>query len=71
MLCLRFVIGADGLDDQPSQDFDRQRSWFVLQCFPYLGFWNGNVEKVQKALQQSSSPRLKIFRRCRARERGD
>jgi hypothetical protein len=64
-------MGAGCLDDQPCQNFDRERCWFVLQRFPYLGFWNGDVEKVQKALQQSGSPRLQIFRRCRAREGGD
>src|SRR5215813_1406899 len=66
MLLLRFLTDTDGLHDQPRQKFDRQCSWLVFQAFQYLDLWNGDVQKVQKALQQSSSPRLLIVSRCRA-----
>src|SRR5215471_5485142 len=67
MLLLRFLTDTDGLHDQPRQKFDRQCSWLVFQACPYSGLWNWDVQKVQKVLQRSGSPRLLILRRCYAR----
>jgi len=59
------------MDDQSCQDFDRQRSWLVVQRFPDLGFRKGDVEKGQMALQDGRPPGEQIFRRCPPMGHGD
>jgi len=53
------------------QNFDRHRPLLVFHRFPDLGFRDGDVEKVQNALQDGCSPWEKIFRLCHPMCRGD
>ena len=64
MIFLLFWIGIGCLGNQSSQNFDRHRPLLVFHRFPDLGFRDGDVEKVQNALQDGRSPQEQIFRRC-------
>jgi len=47
-------------DDHSCQNFEGQDSLLILQRFPHLNSRNGDVEKVQRALQDRCSPRGQI-----------